>query len=42
MLVNEVMDYLRQQFDAEVVTDPSRKESISFQLPKELRVMLAG
>ena len=42
VLVNEVMDYLRQQFDAAVVTDPSRKESISFQLPKELRVMLAG
>ena len=42
VLVNEVMDFLQQQFDAEVVTDPSRKESISFQLPKELRVMLAG
>ncbi len=37
LLVEQVMDYLQQTFAAEIISDDSNRESIRFQLPKELR-----
>ena len=37
VLVDEVMDFLVQQFDACVHTDTGHSESVRFQLPRELR-----
>ena len=37
VLVDEVMDFLVQQFDASVHTDTGHSESVRFQLPRELR-----
>ena len=37
VLVNEVMDFLSKQFNANAHTDNGNTESVRFQLPKELR-----
>lgn len=37
VLVDEVMDYLKNRFDASIHTEEGKSESIRFQLPKELR-----
>ena len=37
LLVQQVMEYLQQAFAAEIISDDSNRESIRFQLPRELR-----
>ncbi len=39
ILVEEVMQHLKQRFDANVHSDEGKSETVSFSLPKELRVL---
>lgn len=41
-LVQEVVDYLKERFDATVELRAIRKEEVHFQLPKELRTLSIG
>jgi 4-hydroxy-3-methylbut-2-en-1-yl diphosphate reductase len=41
-VVEQVLDYLRLHFQAEVTVQSIREESVHFALPRELRDVLSG